>query len=206
MFAAVNLDPNIDVPGFDAIVQTLKRDDQQRTDFLKACLLKLGLRVNQEQAAIPSLSRLHLSSAVASDTSRLIEALEDIITTRDGEKYIKDENDIFHLQSSSSWSLNSIADTFPSVTGNKPEDHGQHDNGSQDKIVDYNKLVKRLLIHDKEQPDSKETPYFNHHAYFANLKLYHNQSQESDQTFGRNLLYGEVVTSTNTMLEKYSLR
>ncbi|KAL8731151.1 MAG: hypothetical protein Q9181_004398 [Wetmoreana brouardii] len=201
-FAAINLDPNIAVPGFDKIVQALKEDDQQRTDFLKACLLKLGLQVNQEQTAIPSLSRLHLSSATTADTSQLVEALEDIISLQDGEEYIKDENDIFHLEKSSTWSLSSIADTLSSITGNRSENQSNSDSESQDKIIDYNKLIKRLLIHDKEQPESKDTPYFNHHAYFANLKQYQNDSQESDMTFGKNLLYGEVVTSTNTMLEK----
>ncbi|KAL8699613.1 MAG: hypothetical protein Q9201_005907 [Fulgogasparrea decipioides] len=201
-FAAVNLDPNIAVPGFDKIVQALKEDDQQRTDFLKACLLKLGLQVNQEQAAVPSLSRLHLSSAVTSDTSQLVQALEDIITLQDGKEYIKDENDIFHLEKSSIWSLSSIAPALPSITGNRSENQANSDSDSQDKIIDYNKLIKRLLIHDKEQPESKDTPYFNHHAYFSNLKQYQNESQESDMMFGKNLLYGEVVTSTNTMLEK----
>ncbi|KAL9595293.1 MAG: hypothetical protein Q9179_005039 [Wetmoreana sp. 5 TL-2023] len=192
-FAAVNLDPNIAVPGFDKIVQALKEDDQQRTDFLKACLLKLGLQVNQEQAAVPSLSRLHLSSAVTSDTSQLVQALEDIITLQDGKEYIKDENDIFHLEKSSIWSLSSIAPALPSITGNRSENQANSDSDSQDKIIDYNKLIKRLLIHDKEQPESKDTPYFNHHAYFSNLKQYQNESQESDMMFGKNLLNTEIL-------------
>ncbi|KAL8638910.1 MAG: hypothetical protein Q9228_003982 [Teloschistes exilis] len=202
-FAPVNLDQNIEEPGFAKIVEALKEDDQQRRDFFKACLLKLGLQVNQDQIAVPSLSRLHLSSADASDTLHIVEALEDLISMQDGQEYINDENDVFHLQRSSKWSLTSIADALPSIPNSLLDNQEAHENDNQDKIIDYNKIVKRLLIHDQQPPESKETPYFNHHAYYANLKHYESQSHNTDPTFGRSLLYGEVVTSTNTMLEKY---
>ncbi|KAL8663370.1 MAG: hypothetical protein Q9202_003889 [Teloschistes flavicans] len=201
-FAPVNLDPNIDEPGFAEIVEALKEDDQQRIDFLKACLLKLGLQVNQEQTAIPSLSRLHLSSANAPRTLQIVKALEDLITPQNGEEYINDENDVFHLQRSSKWSLTSIGDALPSVPDSLADNQKTDHDDDQEKIVDYNKIIKRLLIHDQQLPESKETPYFNHHAYYANLKLYESQSHDHQQTFGKSLLYGEVVTSTNTMLEK----
>ncbi|KAL8631206.1 hypothetical protein Q9189_003051 [Teloschistes chrysophthalmus] len=202
-FSPVNLDRNIDEPGFAKIVEALKEDDQQRRDFLKACFLKLGLQVNQDQTAVPSLSRLHLSSLDVSDTLHMVEALEDLITLQDGEEYIEDENDVFHLQRSSKWSLTSIADALPSIPNSLKDSQKADENDDQDKIIDYNKIVKRLLIHDQQLPESKETPYFNHHAYYANLKHYESQSHNSDPTFGRSLLYGEVVTSTNTLLEKY---
>lgn len=170
---------------------------------MKACLLKLGLHVNQEQTTIPSLSRLHLSSAVVSDTAKLMEALQDIITVQDGEEYIRDENDIFHLEKPATWSLASLGHTLPGATEKDPEGEQSENAEDQDKMIDYNEIVKRLVIHDKDQPESKDTPYFNHQAFFANLKHYESQSRESGETFGKNILYGEVVTSTNTMLEKY---
>ncbi|KAL8651938.1 MAG: hypothetical protein Q9210_002975 [Variospora velana] len=201
-FSAVNLDPDIGIPGFEDVVKALKEDELQRTDFLKACLLKMGLQVNQEQTAIPSLSRLHLSSAIVSDTAQLLETLQELITMQNGEEYIKDENDTFHLEKPSRWSLGSIANALPNTTKNKSEKSENEDPEDQDKIIDYDKIVKRLIIHEKDQPESKDTPYFNHQAFFANLKHYETLSRESDGTFGKNLLYGEVVTSTNTMLEK----
>lgn len=165
----------------------------------------MGLRVNQEQTTIPSLSRLHLSSAVKSDTATLLEALRELISMQDGEEYIKDENDIFHLEKPSTWSLGSIVDALPGAATKNSKDKQNEEAEDQDRIVDYDKVVKRLVIHDKDQPESKDTPYFNHQAFFANLKHYESQSRECDGTFGKNLLYGEVVTSTNTMLEKYLL-
>ncbi|KAL8715044.1 MAG: hypothetical protein Q9220_001001 [cf. Caloplaca sp. 1 TL-2023] len=201
-FAAVNLDPTVDVPGFPEMLKALREDDQQRADFLKACLLKLGLRVNQEETTIPSLSRLHLSSVMPSDTLQLVNALQDIIIEEDGQRYINDENDRFHLEEPSTWNLSSIAGALPQASeteGGHQEDSGEEDH---DKIVDYNKVVKRLVIHKEDKPESKVTPYFNHNAYFANLKHYQDQLRDDDLPFGKHLLYGEVVTSTNTMLEK----
>ncbi|KAL9595690.1 MAG: hypothetical protein Q9219_006286 [cf. Caloplaca sp. 3 TL-2023] len=201
-FAAVNLDPEIDVPGFREVAQALKEDEQQRTDFLKACLLELGLHVNQEQSAIPSLSRLHLSSAITSDTAKLVESLQDIITMQDGEEYIKDENDIFHLEKPATWSLGALSNVLPSMTQQDSANENRDTTEDQGKIIDYNEVVKRLVIHLKDQPESKDTPYFNHQAFFANLKHYESQSREASEAFGKRILYGEVVTSTNTMLEK----
>lgn len=165
---------------------------------MKACLAKMGLRVNQEQDMVPSLSRLHLTSVQPSDTGKIIDALRDIITTEDGEEYIRDENDTFHLEKPSAWSLRSLSEA---LSGNSRE-NADHDDGAEDRILDYSTITKRLIVHDKEHPAGKETPYFNHHAYYSNLKHYQSISKNIDPDFGRNLLYGEVITSTNTMLEK----
>ena len=187
----------MEVPGFDKVVQALKEDDEQRVNFLKACLLKLGLQVNQEQIAVPSLSRLHLSSFDPTDTSELYASWHDLISSEDGEEYIKDENDTFHLEKPSAWSFGSVAEALPS-----DETEPTDDSNDEDRIIDYNKVVKRLVVHDKDLPQSKETPYFNHQAFFSNLQHYESTATEGSGRFGKNLLYGEVVTSTNTLLEK----
>ena len=165
---------------------------------MKGCLTKLGLKINQETNSVPSLSRLHLTSMQPAETSKIIAALQDIITVEEGEEYIKDENDTFHLEKPSAWSLSSLAESLPG----EPNEKTDRCDLIEDKIIDYSTVVKRLLIHDKEHPTSKETPYFNHHAFFANLKHYQSKGKEAALDFGKNLMYGEVVTSTNTMLEK----
>ena len=197
-FAAVNLDTDVEVPGFDKVVKELEEDDQQRTDFLKACLWKLGLQVNQENNAVPSLSRLHLSSMLPSHTSELVASFADIISIQDGQEYIEDENDKFCIARSSTWSLSSIANALHTSEGDKTETEAD-----QDRILDYSQITKNVLIHDQDVPQSKQTPYFNHHAFFANLRHFQSTSREGEDAFGKHLLYGEVVTSTNTILEKY---
>lgn len=128
--------------------------------------------------------------------------LQEIVSVMDGEDYIKDENDTFHLEKPSAWSLGSLAKALTGEGNGKTDDGGDDD---EDRIIDYNTVVKRLVVHEKEPPSSKETPYFNHDAFYANLKYYESKSQEAKAGFGNNMLYGEVVTSTNTMLEKYTI-
>ncbi len=154
--------------------------------------------MNQDQNAVPSLSRLHLSSLISSNTSEVVASLQDIITVEDGEEYIKDDNDTFHIENPSTWSSNSVVGSSPEKKSEKTDD----DDINEDRIINYSSIVKRIVVHDKEYPASKETPYFNHHAYFANLQQYRSRSNEGGCDFGQDILYGEVVTSTNTMLEK----
>jgi biotin--protein ligase len=138
----------------------------------------------------------------------LLASWEDIITKEDGEEYIKGENDTFHLEKQDSrWSLNSLAKSIP-ISGISSEEGEKKavvlgDAGSVDRIVDYNTVTKPLIPHESEWPGTKETPYFNHHAYYANLKRYQEERSSEAEEFGKTLMYGEVVTSTNTMLEKY---
>lgn len=187
-------------------MQKLADDDESRTNFLKACLTKLGLDVNQETTSVPSLSRLHLSSLHHYLVPELLASWEDIITTEDGEEYIKGENDTFHLEKQSTrWSLGPLAKSLPLLGSGIGEVQvtDQVDGLSDDRILDYNKITKRLIPHDCNWPGAKETPSFNHFNFFGNLRAYQQEARSGAEEFGKYLMYGEVVTSTNTMLEKY---
>lgn len=195
-FAAANIEPKPDIPGFSDVIQALANDEKHRMDFLKACLTKLGLTVSEEQN-VPSLSRLHISSSLPANTTSLITSLNEVIDKDDqGEEFIKDDNDVFHLIKPSTWKFSDLAKALPS----EKQDSTDEPNNSSDRIVDYNSITKQVLVHEDDYPESKSTPYFNHHAFYANLKHY--QSKTLSSSFGSHLLYGEVVTSTNTMLEK----
>ena len=153
---------------------------------MKACLTKLGLKVNEGDSAVPSLSSLHLSSNPPSDIAELASSWQTIITNVNGEERIEGENDTFILKSVGAWNLEEMAQALPA-----------------DQIVEHDKLPKTMILHEKALPESKQTPYFNHNAFFANLEHHANSARLADGAFGKVLLYGEVVTSTNTMLEKY---
>ena len=197
-FAAVNLDKKADGPRYVEVIDTLADDEKHRMDFLKACLTKLGLKISEEHH-VPSLSRIHLSSLEPSETAEFLASLQELITTDDDEEYIKDENDTFHLEKPSTWKMSKLKSTLPVSEYEKTD---EADDAEEDRIVDYNSVIKRLLIHEDGYPMTKETPYFNHNAFYSNLKHYQAQSEEDVTEFGKLLLYGEVVTSTNTMLEK----
>jgi biotin--protein ligase len=73
---------------------------------------------------------------------------------------------------------------------------------SPDQILDYDKIIKRIVPHNKEYPTTRETPSFDHSAYYANLAHHHSKLKNHNPSFGITHLYGQVVTSTNTLLEK----
>ncbi|KAM0164147.1 hypothetical protein ACHAPC_000482 [Botrytis cinerea] len=203
-FAAVNLDPTIKIPGYSDLVKDLAADDDSRTKFLKGCLSKLGLTVSEEASAAPSLSRIHLSSVHPPFVPELLASLEEIIEKENGEEIIKGENDTLHLErSESSWSVQSLVKSLSdAVVSTAEEKHTIESAKADDGIIDYNAIPKRVIFHETDWPSTKETPYFNHHAFYSNLRLYQQEKLSEAEEFGNTLLYGEVVTSTNTMLEK----
>lgn len=205
-FAAVNLQKPSDNPDYSGIVEAIAADDKARIEFLRVCLRKLGLEVNEEEQAVPSLSRTHLSSHRASDIAELVASWHEIITLIDGDEYIKGENDTFQLEKPEAWSISALTDAVknivPSFDGN-----GSALEETADGIYDFNKVIKKVIAHENDLPSNKETPNFNHHAFFSNLKQFQSSTKlfssgQADPEFGTHLLYGEVVTSTNTLLEK----
>ncbi|KAL3470175.1 biotin-protein ligase [Aspergillus californicus] len=188
-FAAANLDPKSGGPEYAEVIEALAADDKGRTDFLKACLSKLGLQVAQDTTHVPSLSSLHFSSLSSDDAEQVLRSLEELVGD---EEFLKDEHDTFKIEKSGAYNMGALAESLPSQESEASQTEG---------IVDYQSIVKRLVIHD-DVPSSKMTPYFNHHAFYTHLRGYQAQSKEGASLFGSNLLYGEVVTSTNTILEK----
>lgn len=173
---------------------------------MKACLTKLGLQVTQETTTVPSLSCLHLSSVEPEYTQTIVSALEEAIT-RDGDdsskEFLKDDNDVFEIQRVDKYQMQDLKEALSDSTATDGMGTAMDlsNVAADDGIVDYNAIVKRLSIH-SEWPLSKLTPYFNHNAFFANLRHYQSQSREAVLDFGRSIIYGEVVTSTSTILEK----
>lgn len=195
---------------------------------MKALLSKLGLNVNQDSAEVPSLSRLHLCAARPAEIAELVHSWHEagIVTKHedgnaDGVECIKGENDLFLLEQEArdgAWDMDAVKDAVPSASAassvsqspptseRKPQQvraQPQADEPSTDShTVDYNALPKYLILHETSLPTLKSTPQFNTHAFFSNLKQYQQRSQQQDLTYGNLLLYGEVVTSTSTLLEK----
>ncbi|KAK4570429.1 biotin holocarboxylase synthetase [Recurvomyces mirabilis] len=187
---------------YAAVVTALREDETKRTDFMKACLTKLGLQVSQATEAVPILSRLHLSSSQPSNVSALLASWHEqgILSKRDdGNETIEGENDRFILHQAGRWDMNDLQDALAS---DSPTSQAQADDKSPDSLIDYNTIAKHLVAHESSLPSGKETPQFNHHAFFSNLTSFHSQQKESSGAFGKTLLYGEVVTSTSTLLDK----
>ena len=175
------------MPGYDDVVKALTDDDSKRVDFLRACLGKLGLEAHLDSPVTPPLSVLHLSSVSASSFAQFLTALSNIFSkTPDGE-YLEDVNDIFKLERPSLATDRSIDRSLTAIGR-----FGNHESS-----------VKTLIVHDTLPPPIEITPSFSHQSFYAYLRQYNRGKEPDEHTFGLYLLYGEVVMSTNTLLEKY---
>ncbi|RCI16394.1 hypothetical protein L249_2609 [Ophiocordyceps polyrhachis-furcata BCC 54312] len=188
-FAAVNLYPQPDIPGYADLINKLLADDASRVRFLRACLIKLGLQVSPQSASVPPLSHLHLSSSCnGSKVTDILGGWDDILIKEHGQDdVIRGEADTFLVRSRRRDSFS--GDTLPELTI------------ADDGHVDFSAVPKSIIAHEHDRPSPKSTPHFDHDFYYASLARF--QAIEPDATdWGSVLLYGEVVTSTNSILEK----
>jgi biotin--protein ligase len=227
-FAPQNLTPIPSIPSYASVIDSVTATDSTRIVFVGLMLQKLGLQVNEEEQAVPSLSRLHLTSHTRTEVSNLVASWAEVVTVVDGDDYIKGESDVFRIEKPGSiWSVkelkravSAVSEKLPNLvaaTGlasesgpsKKPETKEEEIQdcikytaaSSTDQILEYNKIVKVIVPHDQGLPSTREIP-FHHEAFYANLSFYHNKFQNPAASFGKHLLYGEVVTSTNSLLEK----
>ena len=205
-FAGCNLDRNVGGIEYGAMVDAVTADHVKQASFLKACLIKLGLKVTRESYMVPPLTPLHLTSVYPEDVGHLVKYLAPLITREGGKELITGENDTFCLETPNS-SLTFSLDNTPSSPSLSPAIHGVSDNEREgvkkdDKIIDYSKVIKTIYSYSSMPPSQPLTPYFNHALYYTSLSAYRSESQFSPSQFGSFILYGEVVTSTSTILDK----
>ncbi|KAI0998568.1 Biotin--protein ligase [Podosphaera aphanis] len=200
-FAAANMNREGNETEYVKIIEALEKDDALRNEFLKACLGKLGLTTDEEESIVPPLSQLHLSSMYSDYISQLLLSWENvnIISKLGQEEYINGENDIFCLLKNDPKTDNSLKSKIQFST---EEIEQKQKSSDQTSVSDNGAKQKQLIIHRNEWPEAKETPYFDHEKFYTDLKTYQEEKGSKAENFGKYLLYGEVVTSTNTMLEK----
>ncbi|EGV63058.1 biotin holocarboxylase synthetase [Yamadazyma tenuis] len=93
--------------------------------------------------------------------------------------------------------LDFIGDTFED-TVDTFHLHGPHE------VVERPDDGTHLILHVSDAPDSKDTPYFNTTKYFEALQTLYDTNHVKDGQFGQIIGYGEVVTSTSSLLDKNS--
>ncbi|KAK9441033.1 Biotin-protein ligase [Metarhizium brunneum] len=192
-FAPVNLSPQPTIPGYDNLINKLQEDDDKRFSFLKACLEKLGLEVSAENATLPTLSSIHLSAVDNSQVSELLYAWAEVIDKENGEEFIAGEADRFCIQSDQDGlTLEDLQRSLPEA-----DEHPARETG----IVDYSTITKRVIAHEKALPTTEMTPRFDHKLYFSSLRRFQ-VAEDGAEDWGNILMYGDVVTSTNSLLEK----
>ena len=165
---------------------------------MKLILSKLGLKVNQREDNVPRLTPMHLSSMQPGAVVELLYDLRDIVQEEDGVQLIRDENDSFQLNEYSTISMRELQDSLPL----------NRIAASKDEKEDPTRAVKQIITYESADlpPRSQDTPGFDHEVYYRHLRQYYKTAKSTfDPAFGATVLYGEVVMSTNTLLEKNTL-
>lgn len=157
----------------------------ERMDFMRGLLKKMGLRVDESEVPIPGLSRLSLSAVNPLELEKLLQILKTEIGSEDG-TVLKGHNDAFRL-----W------DSRDAVFA-----ENQKNLESERVITDLDKVVKNVDVYYGGYPDNKISSSFDHDLYYKSLKNYREDQREAAEDIGTFLLYGEVVTSTSTLLYK----
>lgn len=203
-FAAANISKNAN--GMDGnVVDDLRKHDRSRLAFTKACLTKLGLTVNsQHDHDVPSLSTISISSSVPEKVEKVVKSLEDISAVHNGEIYLKGDTDFFQLQiaSDSKWSMTNLTKAALEILIGTPKDDGNAVKQPRfEQPPEQDQVIKTLVAHTAGLPE--DTPFFSHDAYFNALRYYNDRCDGPTRTkLGDLLMYGEVVSSTSTLLEK----
>ncbi|KAK5995307.1 Biotin--protein ligase [Cladobotryum mycophilum] len=191
-FAAANLLRQPGVPGYDDLIKQLAAEDRARLSFLKGCLEELGLEIAADDYTPPPLSNLHLTSIDKDKVTDLLCNWEEVIERANGEEKIRGETDTFQILSEQDvLDMSGLQRSLPEADIL----------GVGESIDDYTTITKRIIPHEKGLPDATLIPRFNHELFYSSLKRYQQIEPEAEE-WGNVLLYGDVVTSTNTLLEK----
>ncbi|KAF8984179.1 biotin holocarboxylase synthetase [Entomortierella lignicola] len=181
------------------VVTRLLETERERRVLLGRILAKMGLKVIQPEAynaktslpvgaiqGIPSVSPLYLASIQPYYTSELTR----ILSGHAGPDHlIQDANDTFQLIESPQ---HPIPQHTPTTVKTEEEDEEE-------------KITKNIVLCPNEPPSSTLTPEFDMGLYFRHLQQARqlaNDDESNSYKFGNSLMYGQVVTSTQTMLDK----
>ncbi|KAF9350116.1 biotin holocarboxylase synthetase [Mortierella sp. NVP85] len=204
-YDATHLDPrNPEYGPQPNVVTRLMEKETERRLFLRSVLAKMGLKVAQPEPVkirapaipspsgvihgVPAITPLYLASIQPSYTTDLSTALFGLA---DANGQIKELNDTFQLIPSPEHPIPEHAPILP-----------EPDDGEEEP-----KVIKNIVLCPTEPPSTTLTPEFDMGLFFQSLQQSRLQAPIQDPfshgyRFGNSLIYGHVVTSTQTMLDK----
>lgn len=192
-----------DYKGTD-LIQNLILAEPSRKQFLRAVFARIGLNVvgytkpsqnskpELQENQVPNLTPLYLSGLRLSDYQQIVCKLKAI---SDKTSHLRDINDTFFIKPLST----DLANDLNSIKLDQVNDESdQQENKVKDIIVIDEPSAEPVC------PPSQLTKYFNSSSFFDHLKKHRSQQWGGASwfSFGNTMLYGEVVTSTQTMLDK----
>ncbi|ODV92419.1 hypothetical protein CANCADRAFT_86662 [Tortispora caseinolytica NRRL Y-17796] len=170
----------------DPVLKKLLDNDQSRMQFLRylAGPDGLGLKVAQEIKA-PTPTSLFISSISSQVMDEFVAKCVEPLADKDG--YFQGQTDRFQFITAGSLE-------YTKALSDAIEDKDQDD---------PNKKLKTVVLYRGPNaiPDSLETPFFNHSVYYRSLVASHEQLHSNSIWMGITLMYADVITSTNTIMD-----
>ncbi|KAG0364208.1 biotin-protein ligase [Gamsiella multidivaricata] len=188
------------------VVSRLLEKDRERVSLLRSLIMKLGIKLTHPNISttapqtapveddavnpelppgaiqgIPDVTPLYLASLHPSYTAELTRSLRSLVTA---EGLIKEPNDTFQLIASPQQSVPVHTSTLSETAEGESEE----------------KIIKNLVLCPDDVPSPTQTPHFAMGDFFRHLQ--HIRPPSKDLHFGNWLMYGQVVSSTQTMLDK----
>lgn len=156
-------------------------------ELLRACMGKLGLKLEHKKDDNLQLSILHISSITPSNAQKLKDSWHDLIMPRGQAEYIVDMKDTFRIET---------VTTEMSIAMN------EKNNESLAAFDQSRGSDLSIFIHVQDHPTHEETPFFDHNEFYSGLRQRRSTSPQQLDGFGSYIMYGQVMTSTNTILER----
>jgi biotin--protein ligase len=157
-------------------------------ELLRACMGKLGLKLEHKKDDGLQLSVLHISSITPSNAQKLKDSWHDLIIPRDQAEYIVDMKDTFRIETVTT-------ETSVKMNEKSNESLAAFDPSRQSDLS--------IFVHVQDHPTHEETPFFDHNEFYSGLRQHQSTSPQQLDGFGSYIMYGQVMTSTNTILEKW---
>lgn len=173
------LAPDCDLPEYKTMTQKLMSTDTDRLEFLRACLSRLGLKVNSVISKRPALTPLFLTSFHNSSCDLLV---HDLVNNVEFENKVMDlGHDHFDLHEG-------IKDLYKFQLN---------------PVEDPDTAVKHVYVCGENPPDKELTPYFDINRFQKFLKQFYTETGQGDHVnlTGSTFMYGEVLTSTSSLMD-----
>jgi biotin--protein ligase len=155
--------------------------------LLRACIAQLGLKLEQKKDNDLQLSALYISSITPSNAQKLKDSWHDLIIPKDQAEYIVDMKDTFRIET---------------VTTERSVAMNEKKNESLAAFDPSQGSDLSIFVHLQDHPTHEETPFFDHNEFYSALRQRQSTSPQQLDGFGSYIMYGQVMTSTNTILEK----
>jgi biotin--protein ligase len=176
----------------EALTQNLETTNlscAKNEELFRAYVGNLGMKLEKREDKELQLSAIHISSITPAKAQKLKDSWQELILTRDETEYIVDMKDIFRIETVTA--EGSVAND----TNERALPAVDHSRGSD----------LCILVHFEDYPSHEETPLFDRNEFYSSLKQFRSFSSQQLDDFGSSLMhqmYGQVMTSTNTILEK----